>query len=66
MAGEYSGDEGYFIETAGNCRFGSRWVTEAGPFKSEAAAYDWLSSNRHKLMFPEKETRIVWLSSEDL
>lgn len=59
MTGEYSGDVGYFIETAG-FRIGPKWYTEAGPFKTEQAAQEWLTNNRHKLIGHDREARIVW------
>lgn len=50
---------GWFIETAG-FRLSPSWFPEAGPFESEAAAREWLTGNRHKLIGLDREVRIVW------
>jgi hypothetical protein len=68
LSGEYSADEGYFIETDArtSTRWGTPWTPEAGPFKTEADAFNWLESNRHKLMYPDAEARIVYLTKDEI
>lgn len=58
---------GWYIDSyPGPSRFGSGWMPEAGPFESESEAYNWLSVNRHKLMYPDAETRIKRLHKEEI
>lgn len=64
---DHSGEVGFFIETANpNLRFGTRWVTEAGPFKSAAEAHAWMiPSNRAKLIGYDQPYRVVYFASSD-
>jgi hypothetical protein len=55
----------WFIESLTSGRFGG-WTTEAGPFESSAEAASWLEGNRHKLMWPECEQRIIPVITPDV